>query len=160
MNIEWINLLITPLVGAIIGFGVWFIQSRIEELRRAKETLHDERRKIYSEILEPYIRAFTGIKSQQEAQKAVQQVNSFDYKKCAFEFSLIGSDNVVLAFNKMVQFMFRAEAEGKASPDPKEVLHLWGAFLLEIRKSLGGQKTKLNEKDMLRGLIRDVDSVL
>ena len=41
--------------------------------------------------------------------------------------------------------------------DPKELLNFWGQFLLEIRKSVGDKKTKLNVVDMLRNQITDID---
>lgn len=34
---------------------------------------------------------------------------------------------------------------------------LWGKLLLEIRKSLGNKKTKLDEFDMLRAMIKDIE---
>jgi len=39
-------------------------------------------------------------------------------------------------------------------------MRLWGALLIEIRKSLGNKKTKLKEVDMLRGMIKDIDNFL
>ena len=35
----------------------------------------------------------------------------------------------------------------------------WGTLLLEIRKSLGNEGTKLSEIDMLRGMIKDIESI-
>ncbi len=43
MEIVWIDFLVTPLVGALVGFGVWYFQSRLEALRREQERLHDDR---------------------------------------------------------------------------------------------------------------------
>ena len=36
---------------------------------------------------------------------------------------------------------------------------LWGRLLLEIRKDVGNKHTKLNELDMLRWLITDIDKL-
>jgi len=52
---------------------------------------------------------------------------------------------------------YETEATGKSNP--KEMMRLWGTLLLEIRKSLGNKKTKLNEFDMLRAMIKDIDSL-
>ena len=35
----------------------------------------------------------------------------------------------------------------------------WGIFILEIRKSLGNKKTKLNELDMLHSMLKDADKI-
>ncbi len=52
------------------------------------------------------------------------------------------------------------EAESTGNQDPRKMMSLWGTLLLEIRKSLGNKKTRLNELDMLRGMIKDIDEYL
>ena len=49
------------------------------------------------------------------------------------------------------------KSEDSSEKDPKEMMRLWGVLLLEIRKSLGNRRTKLDEWDMLRGMIKDID---
>lgn len=51
------------------------------------------------------------------------------------------------------------EAESTGEQDPKEMMRLWGSLLLEIRRNLGNKKTKLNEFDMLRAMIKDIDNL-
>ncbi|MBL7148429.1 MAG: hypothetical protein ISS82_06385 [Nanoarchaeota archaeon] len=41
--------------------------------------------------------------------------------------------------------------------DAKKMFNLFGHFILEIRKDLGYKKSKLDEIDMLRGIIKDID---
>ncbi len=57
-----------------------------------------------------------------------------------------------------MQHVYKAESTEKQ--DPRKMMSLWGTLLLEIRKSLGNKKTKLNELDMLRGMIKDIDEYL
>jgi hypothetical protein len=76
--INWVSLAVPPLIGAAIGFFVWYFQSRIDQLRRAQERLHDDRRQIYSRMLEPYIRLFSGLNDPGETQTAMSQILSFD----------------------------------------------------------------------------------
>ena len=66
---NWINLLVTPLVAALVGFAVWYLQSRIATIRREQERLHDDRRKVYTDILDPFIRALTGINNPREPKR-------------------------------------------------------------------------------------------
>jgi len=161
---NWIELLITPIVGAIIGFGVWYFQSRIDVLRREQEKLNDDRRKVYAEILEPFVRVFAGIKNPKENKKALQQMLSFEYKNTSFQFSLIGADDVVKSFNNLMQYVYSLESpeekniEGTA--DPSKLMRLWGEFLLEIRRNVGNPKTKLTPADMLRSQIKGIDKII
>ncbi|HUT61540.1 MAG TPA: hypothetical protein VNA25_27170 [Phycisphaerae bacterium] len=155
---DWVDLLITPLAGAAVGFGVWYFQSRIDALRRAQERLHDERRKAYAGVLEPFIRVFAGLKNPKESQKAMAHMSSFEYRRTAFEFNLIGSDNVVKAFNNLMQYIFRFGQQDSAESDPKALMRLWGLFLLEIRRDVGEPNTKLGHTDMLRAMITDIDA--
>lgn len=155
----WTDFVVTPLVGAIVGFAVWYFQSRIDEIRRAREGLNDDRRKVYADLLEPFVRIFAGVKNPKENQKALQQLLSVDYKRTAFEFSLIGSDDVVKSFNNMMQHLYSTDPSEGGTPDPGGLLRLWGEFLLEIRKDVGDPKTKLTSTDMLRGQIRDIDKL-
>lgn len=69
----------------------------------------------------------------------------------------MGSDDVVKAFNSLMQYVFKMETIPENEKDPKELLNFWGQFLLEIRKSVGDKKTKLNVVDMLRNQITDID---
>ena len=160
MEIRWIDFLVTPLFGALVGFGVWYFQSRLEALRREQERLHDDRRKVYSDVLEPFVRIFAGIKNPKENQKALQHMLSVEYKRTAFDFSLIGADDVVRSFNDLMQYVYSFDAEADEKPDPSELLRLWGAFLLEIRRSVGNPKTKLTPADMLRSQIKDIDKII
>ena len=56
-----------------------------------------------------------------------------------------------------MQHTYKREVAEKQ--DPKEMMRLWGSLLLEIRKSLGNRKTKLDEWDMLRAMIKDIDKL-
>lgn len=105
------------------GIVTWFIKSRVEELQATEEKLRDERRKIYSEILEPYIRLFADLKGQGSAQ-AIKKITSYEYRKTAFELNLFGSDDVVMAYNNLMQYTYQVEANG--NPDPRAMMLHWG----------------------------------
>lgn len=59
----------------------------------------------------------------------------------------------------MMQFFYRISSAGR-EPEAADMLQYWGGFLLEIRRSIGDPKTKLSRKDMLRGLVTDIDEVM
>ena len=160
MEIDSANFLITSLVSALVGFSVWYIQSRIEALRREKERLHDDRRKVYTDILEPFVLIFAGIKNPKENQKAIKLMLDVKYKRTAFEFSLIGSDDVVKSFNDFMQYIYSLDSIPEENFDPIKYLYLWGDFMLHIRRNVGNPKTKLMPSDMLRSQIKSIDKII
>ena len=153
----WLQFLGPPLLMVLGGIITWFIKSKIEELRAIEEKLREERRNIYAQILDPYIRLFADIKKGKGPDEAMKRVNSYYYRKTAFDLNLFGSDEVILAFNNLMKYTYEAEATEKQ--DVGKTMCLWGKLLLEIRKSLGNKKTKLNELDMLRAMIKDMSTI-
>lgn len=154
---NWLQVLGPSMLIVLGGILTWFIKSRIEELRAIEEKLRETRREIYSQILDPYIVLFSDLTTKGQA-KVAQMITSEQYRKTAFDLNLFGSDEVVRAYNSLMSHTYKAEATGKKNP--KEIMLLWGSLLLEIRKSLGNKKTKLNDLDMLRAMIKDIDSIL
>ena len=153
---DQLQILGPPLLMALGGIITWVIKSKIEELRAIEEKLREERRNIYAQILDPYIRLFADLKGK-GPDLALRKITSYDYRKTAFDLNLFGSDEVVRAYNDLMKHTYKAEATG--NQDPKEMIRLWGKLLLEIRKSLGNKKTKLNEFDMLRAMIKDIEEL-
>ena len=153
---DWIRVLGPTLLVVAGGFITWLVQSRIERLRRLEETLREDRTEIYGKILEPYIRLLTDLspKSQQQASKVML---SLDYKRTAFNLVMLGSDEVVRSWNDFMQYLYRVGAE-KEQDKGRELMRRFGALLLTIRKSLGNKKTDLDEIEMLRWLIKDIDA--
>ena len=154
----WLQILGPPLLMTIGGIFAWIIRSKTEEFRQLEEKLRAERRKIYADILDPFIRLLSGIKKGTDVENIVKNIVSYDYRKTAFELNLFGSDEVIQAYNDLMQYTFHLNKTEKA--DSSEIMQLWGRLLLAIRKSLGNKETKLHEKDMLRGMIVDIDEFL
>lgn len=154
---QWIQIL-GPTIFIIIGGIIsWIIKSRYEKLIVIEGKLRTERRDIYIHILEPYFTLFSG-EEENKISNALKQITSAKYKKIAFELCLFGSDNVVNAYNNLIQLGYESEKSGER--DDKKMIKLFGNFLLEIRKSLGNKKTKLNEADMLQVMIKDIKQII
>ena len=151
---DWLYVLGPSLLMVLGGIITWFLKSRVEELRATEEKLRQERRKIYAEILDPYIRLFADPKGQ-GVNQAIRRITSYEYRKTAFDLNLFGSDEVVRAYNALMKHTYESEERGEQNP--KEMLRLWGRLLLEIRRSLGNRKTKLGDLDMLRAMIKGID---
>ncbi|MFA5877596.1 MAG: hypothetical protein WC880_04530 [Candidatus Paceibacterota bacterium] len=106
----------------------------------------------YVQILEPFFGLFSS--TSRETEQAVKQLTSSKYRKTAFELNLFGADDVVKAYNNMFQYAYKMENN---NPDIKKTMWLWGHLLLEIRRNVGNRDTSLNEYDMLRAMIKDID---
>jgi hypothetical protein len=119
--------------------------------------LFEDRRKVYSDVLDPYIRLFAGIKNPEVATQAINDVQSMEYRRAAFDFVLIGADDVVRAFNDLTQYFYSLSNE---QPDAARMMRLWATFLLAIRRNVGDPKTKLAAVEMLRSQITDIDKIL
>jgi hypothetical protein len=164
MNLENIIVdVIIPIVTALIGAAtIWIVQKNLQEKKEIERRLSEKRQETYRDILDPFIRMLTNLKAE-ELSKEVEKLKSYEYKKITFELNLVGSDEVVLAYNNLMQYIYRIQrlhkSEGYEEKDPTELLRLWGNLMLEIRKSLGHKNTKLDEWDMFRGTIKDIDKV-
>ena len=152
------QVVVPPLLMITGGIITWFLKTKSEELRTIETKLSEQRRKVYDEILEPYIRIFVNFKDSKNMQEATSKILSYDYRKTAFNLSLFGSDGVVRAYNALMRHFFQAADTGRQ--DAKTMMYLWGDFLLEIRKSLGNKRTKLKQIEMLEAMIKDINKIL
>ena len=81
---------------------------------------------------------------------------SLDYRKQAFKMSLLGSDEVVSAYNNLMQFFYSFEGNPDTlEPKLKEMMALLGTFLLAIRRSMGNEFTTLTNWQMLEWFMTD-----
>ena len=149
----------TPvLVLVLTGVG-WQIRSRIERRLALEDKLREDRIEAYNQILEPFIILLMTDKAwevelkirREKAGKArvidvnkndyaAEKLLSLDYRKQAFRLSLVGSDEVVKAYNNLMQYFYQQE-ERQTTPSNEvkagEIMSLLGKFLLEVRKSMG-----------------------
>lgn len=68
-----IDIIAPIIVALIVGLSGWFLRQYFDSVRREREKLQDARLDIYVQILEPYIRLFTGIKNPNELSKATKK---------------------------------------------------------------------------------------
>ena len=73
---------------------------------------------------------------------------------------MFADDNVVKAFNALQQSSYGLDSDNRgksAQPDSIALIFRLGDFLLAIRKSVGNEKTKVNNYVMLRWMVTDMD---
>jgi|CXWL01.1.fsa_nt_gi hypothetical protein len=156
----------TPILVLILTAVGWKYRQSIERRIKLEEKLREDRIEIYNAILEPFIillmsdaawQSDKKNKGRDKNQIAVSQMLSLNYRKVSFKLSLIGSDDVVKSFNNLMQYFYNQSGDGQ-NPDMsklREIMSLLGTFLLEIRRSMGNEATKIDNWGMLEWFLTD-----
>ena len=145
-----------PLLVFIGGLVSWFLKTRKEELQAIEERALEKRVETYNTLLHPLIVMFTNKSNQRIKEKAISEIRSVDYRKAGFNLITFGSDEMVIAYNSMMQSFYKGEAE----TDPKSTMKKFAIFLLSIRKDIYNKNTKLKEWDMLKFMITDIEKLI
>ncbi len=160
----------TPLLVILLSAIGWRFKSSIERKVDLENRLRDDRIEIYNQILEPFIillmadAAWTQDKRNKNIDKnklAISKMLTLEYRKLGFKLSLMGSDPVVKSYNNLMQYFYNM-GESKSAESPnflQEMLVLLGTFLLEIRKSMGNEATKLDHWDMCEWWMSDTRKI-
>lgn len=154
----------TPvLVLLLTGVG-WRLRRSFERQHELEDKLREKRIEIYNQILEPFIILLTSDlawqhdkqnKGKDKDEIALAKLLSLEYRRHAFKLALIGSDEVVRAYNDLMQFFFNNDGSEATDENLKAMLALLGTFLLQIRKSMGNESSKLTNWQMLEWFITD-----
>lgn len=171
-----IGAIATPIILVWLSALGWTFKRRFEisyerEIEREKhikeleEKLREDRIATYNAILEPFILVLSKnailpnlpeYKNKTPEQIGLQKMLSLEYKRMAFKLTLIGSDEVIRAYNILLQYTYNHSADQNPA-DSRELLKLLGILLVEIRKSMGNIRTQLNHVEMLEWLIKDIN---
>lgn len=157
----------TPIfVLALTAVG-WKFRSSVERKMELDNQLREDRIEIYNQILEPFVillmseAAWAKDKRNKNKNKndfAANEMLTLNYRRLGFRLSLLAPDPVVLAYNNLMQYFYNMGDNPPNDPDHgflKDVLKLLGTFLVEIRKSMGNEATKLDHWDMCEWWMKD-----
>lgn len=175
--------ILTPiLVILLTGIG-WHIRTKSERtreegvktqerIRELEDKLHAGRTDIYNQLLEPFFILFTTDKMFESDPKfrgknkdhlSIGKMLTVEYRKVGFNLSLIANDEVVRAYNRLMQFFYKGEHEGLAGEElllrTSQWINLLSELLLEIRKSMGNKSTSLNNWEMIEWFMSDADKM-
>lgn len=170
---DWIDYMValgtvaTPVLVLVLSAIGWKFRQSFERRIKLEEKLRDDRIEIYNQILEPFIILLMNDtawasdpknKGKNREKTILSKMLSLEYRKVSFQLSLIGSDPVVIAFNNLMQCSYKNSENDprNSSENSKEIMSLLGAFLLEIRKSMGNDSTKIDNWGMLEWFITDI----
>lgn len=167
--LEITRLIITLIASVAIPIVIFTVGNRITNLRQLEEKLRNDRIEIYNKILEPFFLVFSTEaviqgsmkypkdKMKTGAQLAGEKTLTLTYQEYAFKLSLIGSDDVVRAFNNLMQVTYNPDQLSDNERGERLIMYI-AVLLLEIRKSLGNEATKLHALEMLEWKISDMRS--
>ena len=134
--------------------------------RKSYKVERSDRIEIYNQILEPYAILFMSDeawasdpknKKKDKFKEATSLMLSLDYRKVSSRLSLIGSDEVVISFTDLMQLAYQSsEATQRTSSHTDDMITSLGNLLLEIRRSMGNENTKIDNIGMLEWFITDV----
>lgn len=169
---DWIDYLVaigsiaTPLLVLVLTAVGWKARSSIERRIELENKLRDDRIDIYNQILEPFVillmseTAWASDKRNKGKDKndiATNQMLTLEYRRLGFKLSLMAPDSVVKSYNNLLQYLYNLEENQSQKSENfiKDMLTLLGTFLVEIRKSMGNETTKLDHWDMCEWWMSD-----
>jgi len=171
--LEIMRLVILLLSGAAIPIVIFVVGNKLSRIQQLEEKLRNDRIEIYNKILEPFFLIFSteaviegSMRSKKNKKKtgvelAAEKLLTLEYQEYAFRLSLIGSDDVVRAFNNLMQAYYNLgnkeeNLDNENNNKGLRLINLMALLLLEVRKSLGNEKTDLHPLEMLEWKINDL----
>ena len=111
--IKTVGSIATPIILLILSAVGWKLRKKIEREIEIENKLRNDRVEIYKSILEPFIiiltpEVSTNNKGKQKSkeEKALEIMQSLDYRKKAFQLVLMGNDDVLNSYNNLMQYFY------------------------------------------------------
>ena len=173
---DGLNNFATTLMPFILAIFGWRINLKFEQAKRREERLrnmeallHEDRIDAYNTILEPFILILSGdenfkntpqyekYKDMEDLDKqetrytfATKLVRSVDYYRANQKLRIFGSDIVVEKLNHLLDIFSKSTKKSCIEiQDINKILCLFGEFMLEIRRSVGNEDTKLSPDEIV-----------
>ena len=179
-TIAAIATLATPVLLALLSAIGWGLKNKIEasradredqqtRIRELEDKLREDRIATYNALLEPFFLLFTteaslatdpNYKDRDKNEIAVKRMLTFEYRQVGYKLSLVADDEVVRAFNALMQFFYHQEHHARMK-DQRSLnwVALLATLLLEIRRSMGNQSSKLDRWEMIEWAVIDLDEM-
>ena len=125
-------------------------QGRREEMRGLREV----RIPLYRKLLRPWAKALAAARAGQDPVQAIAgSADSPEYQLVLFEFAITASDDLVRSFSRLI---LAASLSQHLPEGAKSVIdttdRVTSEFVLQLRRDLGPQSTKLQQDDVIRVL--------
>lgn len=158
------------------GVG-WMLKATYEKTTQQERELRQARGDIYDRIVEPFLLALSPdaiivndpkYKGGDREKALGAAMLTMEYRRDVYRFARFGNDAVIRAFNNLMQY-FYSQNDKPDKEDTKtataipsnidqfeELLLLVGVFLLELRRGIGNESTKLHPYEMLEPIVTDI----
>ncbi|NOY73950.1 MAG: hypothetical protein GXP14_16540 [Gammaproteobacteria bacterium] len=156
----------TPILVIILTAVGWKFRMSLERKNELDNKLRDDRIDTYNKILEPFIIMLMSDAAWESDKKnkgkdrndfATNKMLSLEYRRLGFKLALMAPDSLVKSYNDLMTYLYNIEETGADKKDTflHDMLKLLGTFLIEIRKSMGNETTKLDYWDMCEWWMSD-----
>ena len=146
INITEIIIALLTMICAILG---WMVQRKTEKIKIIEQQLSEKKYKAYAELVSIFFGLLENIKKGTKFNSTEMMSQMLGSKKDIF---IYGSDQVFLKLNT---WLCSTNNEAENSKQMKYFLDL----MLEIRKDMSGNRTKITRKDILINLIQNEQEV-
>ena len=126
-------------------------------LNEAATRLRDERRQLYLKVLDPYVAVLQALGTGASAHEASLRLGTLEHRKAAFELKMVGTDEVVHAFNAFHRYI--VDVPRRLNDPPGVILRYWADLLLAIRRNVGDPDTNATPRDMILDWVGDIDTL-
>lgn len=141
--------LISVILSIIIAFMGWLMQRKTERIKIMENQLSEKKYKAYADMVGLFFSILKDAKREKKSNQEEMMDKMLESKKCIFMY---GSDNVIKAFNKWLCTTTTNEAQTTQ-------LDAFLDFMIEIRKDMSRNSTKISKYDLLINLTQNKDEV-
>lgn len=149
MSQDLIITILAIIIPAVVTVAGIIIARQTEKLRTMREQLSEKKYKAYADAVKMFYSVLKDIKSNKQTNTSDAMQKMIDMKRDIFMY---GSDKVFKAFNLWLL--------KTGSSDSKAQFAAFLDFVLEMRKDLCNNKTKLTKEDILINLTQSKEETL
>lgn len=143
MSYENIIAILSVVISAIVAVAGYIIARQTEKLRTMREQLSEKKYTAYAEAVKMFYTVLKDVHKHKPTNNEVMKSKMIDMKR---DILMYGLDKVFHAFNK---WLLLSNKEGNNENNSKEQLVAVLDFILEMRKDMCNNNTKLTTHDIL-----------
>lgn len=143
MSHENIIAILSVVISAIVAAAGFIIAWQTEKLRTMRKQLSEKKYNAYAEAVKMFYTVLKDVHKHKPTNNEVMKSKMIDMKR---DILMYGSDKVFHAFNK---WLLLSNKENNNENNNKEQLAAVLDFILEMRKDMCNNNTKLTKRDIL-----------
>ena len=149
MDSEFILGCISIFLTVIIAILGWVMQRKIEQIKIMENQLSDKKYNAYADLVGIFFSILKNVKKEKDTNQKVLMDKMLESKKNIFMY---GSDKVVNAFSRWL-------CSSTTGENNEQQMNKFLELMIEIRKDMCGQSSKISKYDLLLNLIQNPKEV-